>query len=72
MKKELNYKIIDRLLKLYPKKVFMFFNYGLDNYANRIILVHKKYYMFNECGLKLIKNKRTIKDLQLNCNNLIR
>ena len=72
MKKELNYKIIDRLSKLYPKNIFMFFQYGLNNYANRIILVHKKYYMFNECGLKLIKNKRTINDLQLNCSNLIR
>lgn len=65
-KKELNYRMIDKLVKN-NKSVFMFFQYGLVNYANRIILSNNKFYMFTKIGLKLIKNKATIKDLILNC-----
>ena len=68
--KELNYKIIDNLVKK-NKNVFMFFLYGLETYANRIILVNNKFYIFNNFGLGLVKNKRTIKDLILNCCNSI-
>ena len=49
----------------------MFFLYGLENYANRIILANNKFYMFSGSGLGLVKNKRMIKDLILNCCNSI-
>lgn len=65
------YKNIDKLVKT-NKYVYMFFQYGLENYGNRIILTNNRFFMINEAGnIVLIKNTRTIKDLILNCcNNL--
>ena len=63
------YKIIDKLVKI-NKYVYMFFQYGLENYSNRIILTNNKFFMINENGkITLIKNIRTIKDIIFNCCN---
>lgn len=65
------YKNIDKLVKI-NKYVYMFFSYGLENFANRIILTNNRFFMINENGkITSIKNIRTIKDIILNCcNNL--
>ena len=65
------YKNIDKLAKI-NKYVYMFFQYGLENYSNRIILTNNNFFMINENGkITSIKNIRTIKDIILNCcNNL--
>ena len=63
------YKNIDKLVKM-NKYVYMFFQYGLENYGNRIILTNNRFFMIDEVGnIVLIKNIRTIKDLILNCCN---
>ena len=65
------YKNIDKLVKK-NKYVYMFFQYGLENFANRIILTNNKFFMINENGkITLIKNIRTIKDIILNCCNFL-
>ena len=63
------YKNIDKLVKK-NKYVYIFFQYGLENFANRIILTNNRFFTINEAGnIVLIKNIRTIKDLILNCCN---
>ena len=60
------YKKIDKLIKL-KNKVFDFSPYGLENYANKIYLINKRFYSINNGKFTLIKNIRVIKDLLLNC-----
>ena len=63
------YKTIDKLVKI-NKYVYMFFSYGLENYSNRIILTNNRFYFMGVFDtLILIKNKRMIKDIILNCCN---
>lgn len=46
----------------------MFFNYGLENYSNRILLTNDRFFLVNEDGIiTLIRNINIIKDLLLNC-----
>ena len=60
------YKKIDNLSKN-NNYVYMFFQYGLENYSNRILLTNDKFFLISEDGIvTLIKNINVIKDLLLN------
>ena len=61
------YKKIDKLSKN-NNYVYMFFQYGLENYSNRVLLTNDRFFLISDDGaITLIKNINIIKDLLLNC-----
>ena len=61
------YKKIDNLSKN-NNYIYMFFQYGLENYSNRILLTNDRFFLISEDEtITLIKNINMIKDLLLNC-----
>jgi hypothetical protein len=67
----INYKMIDNLIKI-NKSVYMFYQYGLENYTNRIIYTKNKIYLFDGKKLSLVKNLRMINDITKNCISKIK